>query len=205
MKEIELKYGPFTVSLEEMAQFLESKDWEACSGLELQLNHYWKSPKGVSIRTRQDIWQPYSENEEPLRDPPLLIMKMGADPINGQDRLEVEVSTDDENIEELGADLAIQGLILESKWARLRTTFYTEDSDLENVLIFLDYNSGFGLVPEIEGPDLETIKEVGESLGWEGDEFTGDVLKARYEEVVADWENHYNKFIQEVQEMGYVL
>jgi hypothetical protein len=188
----------------------------------MQKNHYFSSdqPK-VSLRTRATLylhqvsgldWNPeawvdvhtgisYFEDCLDIE----LIGKKGADPINGTDRIEYSyLMRDDvgsiEDLDKLVID--ILGHSVFANWARIRYHVQKYCHVLKHEFpVYLDINSGYGPILEIEGPSEEDI------LAFAKDSFgltyylTSENLKDFTSEYVRNWSYYYESFLDDKREV----
>jgi hypothetical protein len=215
-REIELK---FPVSNKFVHDFVKGHSDTAPT---MQKNHYFSSdqPK-VSLRTRATLylhqvsgldWNPeawvdvhtgisYFEDCLDIE----LIGKKGADPINGTDRIEYSylMSDDVGSIEDLDKlVIDILGHSVFANWARIRYHVQKYCHVLEHEFpVYLDINSGYGPILEIEGPSEEDI------LSFAKDSFgltyylTSENLKDFTSEYVRNWSYYYESFLDDKREI----
>lgn len=120
------------------------------------------------------------------------ILKSGADPVNGVDRQEFEVSIPDRSAKAIEALLLATGMFKPvAKWARLR-----DEYSYKGFTITVDDNSGysdlFGPVYEIEGPEDAAV-ELAESMGLRV--IGADELQEAYQQVIGN-PGYYDDFVR---------
>lgn len=217
-REIELK---FPVSNKFVRDFVKGYSDTAPM---MQKNHYFSSdqPK-VSLRTRATLyvrsiskydigWGPgawvdvhtgisYVEDYLDIE----LIGKKGADPINGTDRIEYSyLMSDDvgsiEDLDKLVVD--ILGHSVFANWARIRYHVQKYSHVLKHEFpVYLDINSGYGPILEIEGPSEEYILSFAkESFGLTY-YLTSENLKDFTNEYVSNWSYYYESFLDDKREL----
>lgn len=162
-----------------------------------QKNHYFQPSNLTSIRTRQTFYgsKTFEQNDLPGFEELELVIKKGKDPVNGTDRIEYTLPIDfgrfNSDIEQLDNFVTdIFNNKIWAKWARQR--WYRGHKPF---YYYLDINSGYGPILEIEGPDEESIRQFAEdcfSLTWVLDKVT---LTQFTNEYVENWEKYYNGFL----------
>lgn len=139
----------------------------------------------LSVRTRSN---------NPFSDKCKLIQKFGNNPINGQDRIELEFNIGIGQ-EDIDIQLKQQGFVIESKWYRKR---YSYLSKYENFKVDDAINSGFGRIVELEAIGDTTLKDLysyANALGLEV--ISIEAMDKAYRMVSSDTETYYNSFINE--------
>ena len=150
----------------------------------VQHNWYYAHPdlKNISVRTRSSC------PESDLHC--LLVQKFGDNPINGRDRVEIEIETGVTQYD-LGLDLEHQGFYLESQWYRNRTTY-----DAGNFVIDEALNSGFGFIVELEANSRMTIEQLIDKAADMGLTVISTELMNKAYNVVAGDDSYYKSFIK---------
>ncbi len=215
-REIELK---FPVSNKFVRDFVKGHSDTAPT---MQKNHYFSSdqPK-VSLRTSATLylhpvsgldWEPeawidvhtgisYFEDCLDIE----LIGKKGADPINGTDCVEYSyLMSDDvgsiEDLDKLVVD--ILGHSVFANWARIRYHVQRYCDVLKHEFpVYLDINSGYGPILEIEGPSEEDIFAFAKEAFGLTYYLTPENLKDFTDEYVRNWSYYYESFLDDKREV----
>lgn len=179
MREIEIK-----CKVDELWRFEQALSKLTASKQGVQHNWYYAHPQlqGVSYRTRSCC--PESDRNC------LLVQKYGANPINGQDRVEIEIETGITQYD-LGLDLENQGFYIESQWYRQRTTY-----DAGNYFVEPAINSGFGKIVELESKGDMSVGQLIDEANRMGLSVIDTELMNKAYNVVAGDSKYYNSFLK---------
>lgn len=168
------------------------EEWRYLNGLERavlvkegieQHNYYYSHPQlnNISVRTRSSC--PESDRNA------ILVQKFGSNPVNGTERVEIELETGLTQ-RDLGVELDGQGFFIESQWYRQRASYDAGDFLIEPAL-----NSGFGRIVELEATSNMNVDQLIDEASEMGLAVIPTELMDKAYKIVAGDSSFYNSFL----------